>query len=112
MYNYKAVVERVVDGDTYDLIVDVGFSVTIKHRFRLNGIDTPETWRPKTEAEREHGERATDFVRNLMEGETVTIYSHKLGAYNRYDADVILPDGRDLVTVLKQEGFEKRLSYL
>ena len=111
MYEYKASVERVVDGDTYDIAVDLGFNVCIKHRFRLNGVDTPETWRPKTEAERTHGEKATTFVRNLIEGKVVTLLSHKLGIYGRYDADIILPDGRDLATVLIAEGFEKLESY-
>lgn len=111
MYEYKATVERIVDGDTYDLEVDLGFSVKIKHRFRLNGIDTPEIWRPKSEAEREHGEAATEFVTNLMAGSIVTVKSHKLGIYGRYDADITLSDGRDLATVLREEGFEKKENY-
>lgn len=111
MYIYKALIVRVVDGDTFDVNVDLGFSIQIKHRFRLNGIDTPETWRPKSEAEREHGEKATEFVRNLIEGQVVILQSCKLGIYGRYDADITLSDGRDLVAVLKQEGFEKQDSY-
>jgi micrococcal nuclease len=55
MYEYKAEVLRVVDADTFDLLVDVGFSITLKERFRLNGVDAPESWRPKTKAEGEHG---------------------------------------------------------
>ena len=42
MYEYKAIVDRVVDGDTVDFIVDLGFSVKIKIRTRLAGVDTPE----------------------------------------------------------------------
>ena len=42
MYEYKATVDRVVDGDTVDFIVDLGFSVKIKIRGRLAGVDTPE----------------------------------------------------------------------
>lgn len=42
MYTYKAKVIKVIDGDTIDLTVDVGFSITIKERFRLYGINTPE----------------------------------------------------------------------
>lgn len=42
MYEYKATVDRVVDGDTVDFIVDLGFSVKIKIRTRLSGVDTPE----------------------------------------------------------------------
>ena len=42
MWEYKAIVDRVVDGDTVDFIVDLGFSVKIKIRTRLAGVDTPE----------------------------------------------------------------------
>lgn len=42
MYEYKAMVDRVVDGDTVDFIVDLGFSVQMKIRGRLAGVDTPE----------------------------------------------------------------------
>jgi micrococcal nuclease len=42
VYEYKAKVDRVVDGDTVDFIVDLGFNVNIKIRTRLVGVDTPE----------------------------------------------------------------------
>lgn len=42
MYEYKATVDRVVDGDTVDFVVDLGFSVQMKIRGRLAGVDTPE----------------------------------------------------------------------
>ena len=42
MHEYKATVDRVVDGDTVDFIVDLGFSVQMKIRGRLAGVDTPE----------------------------------------------------------------------
>jgi micrococcal nuclease len=42
MYEYEITkVEKVVDGDTVDVIFDVGFSMFCKQRVRLNGIDTP-----------------------------------------------------------------------
>ena len=44
MYEYKAIVDRVVDGDTIDVDIDLGFSTTLtKQRVRLAGIDTPES---------------------------------------------------------------------
>ena len=42
-YIYKITVTRVVDGDTIDAIIHLGFDITIKKRIRLYGIDTPET---------------------------------------------------------------------
>lgn len=115
MYEYKAVVTRVVDGDTFDAEVDVGFSITINHRFRLVNIDTPETWRPKTEAERAHGEKATEFVKKLVEGKEVILNTSKLGIYGRYDADVVFFDSEgfeyNLRAMLIENEFEKRIDY-
>jgi len=113
MYVYSAVVKRIVDGDTFDLEVDLGFNIKNCQRFRLIGIDTAETWRPKTKEEKQHGEFATARVRQLMpEGSTVVIKSEKdAGIYNRYSAVVRLVDGRDLAKVLVEEGFSKREEY-
>ena len=111
MYKYKAFLKRVVDGDTYDLIIDVGFSILIEHRFRLKDVDTPETWRPKSEAERIHGEAATAFVIKELTGKEFTVSSSKLGIYGRYECDIMYGDLQDLATELKNNGFEKRDSY-
>ena len=43
MYEYSCTVDRVVDGDTIDVILDLGFDVSFKTRVRLYAIDTPET---------------------------------------------------------------------
>jgi hypothetical protein len=40
MYEYKAKIINVVDGDTFDAIVDLGFTVSVKQRFRLLGVLT------------------------------------------------------------------------
>ena len=107
MFVYKAIITRVVDGDTFDAAVDVGFSITINHRFRLTEVDTPETWRPKTESEAEHGAKCTSFVKALIEDKSVILKSTKLGIYGRYEASIELLDGRNLATVLIENGFEK-----
>jgi micrococcal nuclease len=110
MYNYRAFVTRVVDGDTFDANVDLGFGIYHKVRFRLRGIDTPETWRPKTEAEREHGIKATEFVNELIGGKEITIQTYKMGIYGRYECDVLL-GAKTLSEVLKEEGYEKLAAY-
>ncbi len=50
IYIYKAELIRVIDGDTVDLIVDLGFDTSRKERFRLYGVDAPEM---RTEAGKE-----------------------------------------------------------
>lgn len=111
MYEYEAYVERVVDGDTFDALVDLGFKLFSTQRFRVKKIDTPETWRPKTLAEAKHGAAATKFVKDLIEEKTVIVKSVKIAVYNRYEAIVTLPDGRDLATLLHESGFQKRSHY-
>ena len=41
-YRYLAELDRVVDGDTLDVLIDLGFYIRIKERIRLEGVDTPE----------------------------------------------------------------------
>ena len=40
MYNYKATITRVVDGDTYDSVIDLGFKILTHQRLRLKDVDT------------------------------------------------------------------------
>ena len=47
MYQYKAKIDRIVDGDTMDIVIDLGFKITTNQRIRLKGINTPETYRCK-----------------------------------------------------------------
>lgn len=108
MYTYNATIIRVVDADTIDAQVDVGFSITINHRFRLSNYDAPETWRPKTESERTHGQKATKRAVELLLNKTLKITTEKdIGIYGRYICSIELEDGKDFVTVMKEEGFEK-----
>ncbi len=43
MYEYKVEIDRVIDGDTVDVVIDLGFEIFINERVRLAGIDAPET---------------------------------------------------------------------
>ena len=61
MYEYKAKLVRVIDGDTIDCIIDLGFDVRLKERIRLKGIDTPET-RTRDLEEKKRGFAAKERV--------------------------------------------------
>jgi len=111
MYKYKAIVLRVVDGDTFDALVDLGFNISKKQRFRVKDVDTPETWRPDTQAEKEHGQLAKAFVKDLIEDKQVFLTSVKSAVFSRYEAHVTLNDGRDLKTLLIENGFQKHENY-
>lgn len=77
MYRYNATVERVVDGDTIDLMIDLGFDVWTHQRIRLNGIDTPERNTPLGKALKKH-------MANLLEGTKIIIDVTKPDKYGRY----------------------------
>ena len=65
MYNYKAKLLRVVDGDTVDAEIDLGFKIFIKERIRLMGIDTPES-RTRNLAEKSWGKAASARLSELL----------------------------------------------
>jgi micrococcal nuclease len=65
MYNYKATLMRVVDGDTIDAEIDLGFKIFIKERIRLMGIDTPES-RTRNLAEKSWGKAASARLSELL----------------------------------------------
>lgn len=76
----QATLVNVVDGDTCDLLVDLGFSVKMKIRFRLIGIDTPEKGQPGWK-------EASDFLRTYLD-KPVLIQSTKLDKYGRFLAEI------------------------
>ncbi len=65
MYEYNCTVTRVVDGDTIDVILDLGFSILHKCRVRLYGIDTPES-RTRDKDEKARGKLAAKYVETLQ----------------------------------------------
>lgn len=93
MYEYKATIENVVDGDTIDVAIDLGFKTHTQQRMRLARIDTPERGQPGYAA-------AKDFVREAACGKLVTIRTEKVSKWGYYLANVTLPDGKDLSDTL------------
>tara|TARA_R100000995_G_C3470336_1_gene117989 strand:- start:548 stop:946 length:399 start_codon:yes stop_codon:yes gene_type:complete len=84
MYTYFVKsIDRIVDGDTIDISIDLGFDLTKKERVRLAGIDTPET-RTKNIKEKEMGYQATEFLEmHLMEASKLTVKTEKDGKFGR-----------------------------
>ena len=65
---YRATLDRIVDGDTFDCILDLGFDVKLhKQRVRLAGIDTPES-RTRNLEEKALGLKAKERLKELCEG--------------------------------------------
>jgi len=71
MYEYKAKLVKVVDGDTVDVDIDLGFGVWLKNeRVRIMGIDTPES-RTSDKVEKVFGLAAKERLKQLVEKETI-----------------------------------------
>ena len=96
-YIYRGKLERVVDGDTIDALIDVGFDIWIKKRIRYSGIDT---WESRTRDLVEKAKGLEAKARNkelLMEISSKSGYfrlkSHGVGKYGRVLGEIFIEDG-------------------
>ena len=98
MFEYNCTIVKVIDGDTVDVDIDLGFGVWLKkQRIRLYGIDTPES-RTRDLEEKKYGLIAKAFVlAHLPLGSTRTLttvqdktgkYGRILGKFKAYDSDL------------------------
>ena len=93
---FQAKVRRVIDGDTLDLDIDLGFHITLSERVRLMGVDTPET-RTRNLVEKADGLKAKEFVIGFVADGSVVIKVHGFGKFGRplvdlYKGSVCLND--------------------
>ena len=83
MYEYEVEVIRVIDGDTVDVNIDLGFSTWLhSQRIRLANIDTPES-RTKNDIEKFYGQLSKKFLSALLQNKEVTLQSHGKGKFGR-----------------------------
>jgi len=102
----RCTLDRVVDGDTVDVVLDLGFSISYKERLRLRDIDCPEM----RGIERERGKEAKQAVIDWCEkAEEIWCHSYKYtrGKYGRVIADLFDENGGSLVATLKVLGHDK-----
>ena len=110
MYEYKAMITNVVDGDTFDMDIDLGFNIHIHERVRLLGIDTPE----KFGKEKELGLAVKQYAVDCFLNEEVVIKSEKADAaaetdsFGRWLVRVTLDDGRDILDIYNKLGINKK----
>ena len=94
---YRCVIQRIVDGDTVDVNIDLGFGIwKKKERVRIAGIDTPES-RTRDKVEKIFGLAATEKAHTLIpEGSNQIIRTRRdrAGKYGRTMGDFVLEDGR------------------
>lgn len=83
MFKYNAIVDYVVDGDTVDLSIDLGFDIWHKTRVRLTGIDTPEKWF-------DYGKVVKAYTAEQLEFKQVQISTTKADKYGRYLVEIFV----------------------
>ena len=95
-YIYRGKLERVVDGDTIDALIDVGFDIWVKKRIRYNGIDTWES-RTRDLEEKAKGLEAKARNKELLEKVSsksgyFRLKSHGVGKYGRVLGEIFIED--------------------
>jgi micrococcal nuclease len=114
MYEYRAKVVKVYDGDTITVDIDLGFNITMSGvKIRLLGIDTPEI-RGGTETSRFEARSARNFVRERILGEYVVLRTIRdaTGKFGRYLGIVEMDNGIVLNKLLVEQGLaEPYLGY-
>lgn len=105
MYEYKAVITNVVDGDTFDMDIDLGFNIHIHERVRLLDVDTPEN----RSVEKRLGKAVTQYAQKHFEGKEVLLQSskNKTDSFGRWLAEVYI-DGLNIKEIYDVLGVNKK----
>ena len=110
MYEYRAHVLKIVDGDTVDVDIDLGFGVMLKdERVRIMGIDTPES-RTSDDVEKLFGLAAKHRLQELLGDECILKTQinkdgeDMKGKFGRILGDFVAHDGRMVTDILIEEG--------
>jgi micrococcal nuclease len=110
MYEYYVrKVEGVVDGDTIDVLIDLGFDILFASRVRLAGIDTPES-RTKDKAEKALGLESKEYLKKrIMAAKNVVIKTEKMDSSEKYGRILgwiyLDGEGNSLNTEMIEKGY-------
>ena len=97
-YIYQGTITQVIDGDTFDIQIDLGFYILHNIRVRLLDVDTPEVYGTNA---CEEGKNASKVANHFCPpGTKVTIETFKTGKYGRWLAKVYLQDERCINTIM------------
>ena len=106
MYKYNAKLIRVIDGDTIDALIDLGFNVWVKNRIRFMGVDAWES-RTRNKEEKVKGLAAKAYVKDLLENSDegkFSIISHGKGKYGRVLGELFVKGHEKSVNELLKEN--------
>lgn len=102
IFTYTGTVTKVVDGDTFEAVIDLGFTISVRKRFRMLGINAPEMHGP----EAAEGEKSKEWLAAQIEGKEVSIECHGQEKYGRWLA-VVLVNGENLNNRIVTEGLAR-----
>jgi micrococcal nuclease len=107
-YIYKGFVLKIIDGDTLDILVDLGFHIQKTIRVRIYGINCPET----RGEEKDAGLKSKNFVKELIDGKEILLKTHKdkKDKYGRWLAEIQGDFGPDLPSDLSSLLISKGLA--
>lgn len=92
MYRYNVEVTRVVDGDTVDVDIDLGFGMVYKkQRVRMMGIDTPES-RTRNLEEKYYGKLSKAHLQKILSEGNIQLLSHDKGKFGRILGELFIGD--------------------
>ena len=116
MFTYKANVVKIVDGDTLDVSIDLGFKIFTVKRIRLQGINTPETYGVKKYSEEyKNGMLSKNFVIEFVNNCESVVEIHtrqERGKYGRYIATIFAPgSAKSLNDILVEKGYAVYVNY-
>ena len=103
---YSAKLQRVVDGDTCDALIDLGFDTWVKKRIRFFGVDTWES-RTRNLEEKKKGLEAKAYVKDLLENSDegkFLLKSHGVGKYGRVLGELFVKGHEQSVNELLKEN--------
>ena len=110
MYEYKCTVNKIIDGDTVDVDIDLGFGVVLTdERVRIMGIDTPES-RTRNKIEKLFGLAAKQRLKELLSEQCVLKTEinkdgeDMKGKFGRVLGDFVSTDGRMITDIMIEEG--------
>ena len=105
-HGYSCKLDRVVDGDTCDAMIDLGFDTWVKKRIRFMGVDTWES-RTRNKEEKVKGLAAKAFTKDLLENSDegkFSIISHGRGKYGRVLGEIFVKGHEKSVNELLKEN--------
>ena len=112
MYTYKAKLVRVINGDTLDIEIDLGFDLVTRQRLKLYGINTPDSKSPDNDIKQKGLDVKNRLIEVLPKEFTVTTILNKRGKYGRILGNIYIVDEKNnkvcINELLVEEGHATR----